>query len=386
MKNTFDEVDKKVICEFSEKCGGCSYAGMKYENELKIKQKYVDDLFRDIIKVDPIVAMFRPVYYRNKVHAVVGAGKKGIIAGTFEENTHNIINVENCLIEDKQCQDIIKTIKELLASFKYQPYDEDTRKGFIRHILLRKGFSTKEILLVIVTSSVAFPSKNNFVKVLREKHPEITTFVQNVNDKKTNMILGDRNITIFGNGYIEDVLCGLRFRISPASFYQINHQQTEKLYKAAINLADIKKTDTVIDAYCGIGTIGMVAAKKAGKVIGVELNSDAVADAEVNAKINGIKNIRFLCDDAGEFLVDYSMQAKADVVIMDPPRSGSTDDFLNSLIKIKPEKIVYISCNPETQIRDIKKLIKGGFKVESCQPFDLFPHTGHVETVALLSK
>ena len=240
-------------------------------------------------------------------------------------------------------------------------------------------------MLVIVTAGVAFPSKNNFLKVLCEKHPEITTIVQNINDRRTSMVLGKRNIVLKGKGYIEDVLCGCRFRISPTSFYQINHQQTEKLYKKAIQLADISKNDTVIDAYCGIGTIGIVASKKAGKVIGVELNSEAVSDAKINASINNIKNVTFVNADAGDFLVEYAKNAKADVVIMDPPRSGSTPEFLNSLLKIKPDRIVYISCGPDTQARDIKVLVKGGYKVTACQPFDLFPHTEHVETVVLLS-
>ena len=256
----------------------------------------------------------------------------------------------------------------------------------IRHILLRKGFSTKEIMLVIVTAGVAFPSKNNFLKALCEKHPGITTIVQNINDRRTSMVLGKRNIVLKGKGYIEDVLCGCRFRISPTSFYQINHQQTEKLYKKAIQLADISKNDTVIDAYCGIGTIGIVASKKAGKVIGVELNSEAVSDAKINASINNIKNVTFVNADAGDFLVEYAKNAKADVVIMDPPRSGSTPEFLNSLLKIKPDRIVYISCGPDTQARDIKVLVKGGYKVTACQPFDLFPHTEHVENICLLSR
>ena len=387
MTNRYDEKERRIHCAFSEKCGGCDYAGMKYDNELAVKQKYIEELFGEYVKVDDIVGMYRPIHYRNKVHAVVGLDdSRNVIAGTYEENSHRIVDTSDCMIEDSQCTDIIKDIKELIASFKYQPYDEDAGKGMIRHILLRKGFSTKEIMLVIVTAGVAFPSKNNFLKVLCEKHPEITTIVQNINDRRTSMVLGKRNIVLKGKGYIEDVLCGCRFRISPTSFYQINHQQTEKLYKKAIQLADISKKDTVIDAYCGIGTIGIVASKKAGKVIGVELNSEAVSDAKINASINNIKNATFVNADAGDFLVEYAKNAKADVVIMDPPRSGSTPEFLNSLLKIKPDRIVYISCGPDTQARDIKALVKGGYKVTACQPFDLFPHTEHVETVCLLSK
>ena len=376
-----------MLIESAEKCGSCAYAGMKYDNELKIKQGYVDKLFKDICPVDKITGMYRPVHYRNKVHAVVGEDKNGnIITGTYEENSHNIVPVSDCLLEDSHCSSIIATLRDLFKSFKYKPYNEDKGTGFIRHILLRKGFSTKEIMLVIVTAGVAFPSKNNFLRALCEKHPEITTIVQNINDRRTSMVLGKRNIVLKGKGYIEDVLCGCRFRISPTSFYQINHQQTEKLYKKAIQLADISKNDTVIDAYCGIGTIGIVASKKAGKVIGVELNSEAVSDAKINASINNIKNVTFVNADAGDFLVEYAKNAKADVVIMDPPRSGSTPEFLNSLLKIKPDRIVYISCGPDTQARDIKVLVKGGYKVTACQPFDLFPHTEHVETVVLLSQ
>ena len=386
MTNRYDEKERRIHCAFSEKCGSCDYAGMKYDNELAVKKKYIEQLFGEYVKVDDIVGMYRPIHYRNKVHAVVGLDdSRNVIAGTYEENSHRIVDTSDCMIEDSQCTDIIKDIKGLIASFKYQPYDEDAGKGLIRHILLRKGFSTKEIMLVIVTAGVAFPSKNNFLKVLCEKHPEITTIVQNINDRRTSMVLGKRNIVLKGKGYIEDVLCGCRFRISPTSFYQINHQQTEKLYKKAIQLADISKKDTVIDAYCGIGTIGIVASKKAGKVIGVELNSEAVSDAKINASINNIKNVTFVNADAGDFLVEYAKNAKADVVIMDPPRSGSTPEFLNSLLKIKPDRIVYISCGPDTQARDIKVLVKGGYKVTACQPFDLFPHTEHVETVVLLS-
>ncbi len=387
MTNRYDEKERRIHCAFSEKCGGCDYAGMKYDNELAVKKKYIEQLFGEYVNVDDIVGMYRPIHYRNKVHAVVGLDdSRNVIAGTYEENSHRIVDTSDCMIEDSQCTDIIKDIKGLIASFKYQPYDEDAGKGMIRHILLRKGFSTKEIMLVIVTAGVAFPSKNNFLKALCEKHPEITTIVQNINDRRTSMVLGKRNIVLKGKGYIEDVLCGCRFRISPTSFYQINHQQTEKLYKKAIQLADISKNDTVIDAYCGIGTIGIVASKKAGKVIGVELNSEAVSDAKINASINNIKNVTFVNADAGDFLVEYAKNAKADDVIMDPPRSGSTPEFLNSLLKIKPDRIVYISCGPDTQARDIKVLVKGGYKVTACQPFDLFPHTEHVETVVLLSQ
>ena len=222
-------------------------------------------------------------------------------------------------------------------------------------------------MVVLITSDIMFPSKNNFIKALLEAHPDITTIIQNVNGMSTSMVLGKRSKTLYGKGYIEDVLCGCRFRISAESFYQINPVQTEKLYKAGVQMANITNKDTVIDAYCGIGTIGISVASHAGKVIGVELNEQAVNDAQVNAKINKIKNIEFVNGDAGEFLVDYAQSKKrADVVIMDPPRSGSTPDFIKSVFKLKPRKVVYISCDPSTQVRDVKMFMKGGYKVKEC--------------------
>ncbi|MGN0329273.1 MAG: 23S rRNA (uracil(1939)-C(5))-methyltransferase RlmD, partial [Lachnospira sp.] len=377
---SYDEKNKTINCCYSLKCGSCVYSGMTYENELKVKQDYVSKLFKGVCNVDDIVGMYRPIYYRNKVHAAVGQDKNGnIITGSYQENSHKIVDTGECLIEDKVCKDIIITLKQLFKSFKYKPYNEDTGKGYMRHILLRRGFSTKEIMLVLVTGDNTFPSKNAFVKVLLDKHPEITTIVQNINSSNTSMILGKTSKVIYGKGYIEDVLCGCRFRISASSFYQINPQQTEKLYKTAIKMADITRKDTVIDAYCGIGTIGIAASKKAGKVIGVELNSEAVKDAEINAEINNIKNISFVNEDAGEFLVDYVSKHKADVVFMDPPRSGSSKEFLDSLGIIKPKRIVYISCNPETQRRDVEALMKYGYEVKKMVPFDMFPHTEHVE-------
>ena len=326
------------------------------------------------------------MYYRNKVHAVLGKNRNGeIISGTYQEGTHNIVNIKECLIEDKQCDKIIQSVKKLMKSFKYEPFDEDSHRGFIRHILVRKGFSTKEIMLVLITSEINFPSKNNFLKALLELHPEITTVVQNINAMNTSMVLGTRNKTLFGKGYIEDVLCGIRFRIGPSSFYQINPQQTEKLYKAAIKMAALNKNDVLVDAYCGIGTIGLACAAHVKNVIGVELNQDAVKDAEDNAKLNNINNIRFVNADAGDFLIEYSKNKKEDVVIMDPPRSGSTEEFLTSLIDIRPGRIVYISCNPDTQRRDIELLIKAGYKLKECRPFDMFPHTDDIENICLLT-
>ena len=295
--------------------------------------------------------------------------------------------MENCLIEDEKSQEIIRTIRGMLKSFKIRTYDEDTGYGLLRHVLIRRGFSTGEIMVVLVTGSPIFPSKNNFVKALRKAHPEITTVVLNVNDRQTSMVLGDREKPIFGSGFIKDRLCGCMFRISPKSFYQVNPVQTEILYQTAIDYAGLTGKETVIDAYCGIGTIGLIAAKKASKVIGVELNKDAVKDARINAKENKITNAAFYQGDAGRFMVEMAAKGeKADVVFMDPPRAGSDERFLSSVVKLSPKKVIYISCNPETLARDLKYLTKHHYKVEKIQPVDMFPFCDHVETVCSLSR
>ena len=243
------------------------------------------------------------------------------------------------------------------------------------------------MLVVLVVASPVFPSKNNFVKALRKEHPEITSIVLNINDKKTSMILGERNIVLYGKGYIQDELCGYTFRISPHSFYQVNPVQTERLYKKAIRLADLKGKEKVLDAYCGIGTIGMIASKQVKEVIGVELNRDAVRDAIGNAKGNGVKNIRFYQADAGEFMVAMAEQGEnVDVVFMDPPRAGSDEAFLQSVIKLAPKKVVYISCNPETLARDLGYLTKKKYKVTKICPVDMFPFTDHCEVITCLQR
>lgn len=375
-------------CNISKKCGGCQFQGIPYKEQLKKKQKKEQSLLGAYGKVCPIIGMENPYYYRNKVHAVFDRDRKGnIISGIYEEGTHRVVPVENCLIEDEKSQAIIWTIRGMLKSFKIRTYDEDTGYGLLRHVLIRRGFSTGEIMVVLVTGSPIFPSKNNFVKALRKAHPEITTVVLNVNDRQTSMVLGDREKPIFGPGFIKDRLCGCMFRISPKSFYQVNPVQTEILYQTAIDYAGLTGKETVIDAYCGIGTIGLIAAKKASKVIGVELNKDAVKDARINAKENKITNAAFYQGDAGRFMVEMAAKGeKADVVFMDPPRAGSAERFLSSVVKLSPKKVIYISCNPETLARDLKYLTKHHYKVEKIQPVDMFPFCDHVETVCCLVR
>ena len=375
-------------CPAAKKCGGCQYQGIPYEEQLKQKQIQVRKLLGSFGKVKPIIGMENPYHYRNKVHAVFDRQKNGtIVSGVYQEGTHKVVPVTECLIEDQKADAIINDIRGLLKSFKIKVYNEDTRYGLLRHVLIRRGFASGEIMVVLVLASPILPSKNNFVKALLKLHPEITTVLINVNDKKTSMVLGEKETVIYGKGYIEDQLCGCRFRISAKSFYQVNPVQTEVLYGKAVELAGLTGEERVLDAYCGIGTIGMIAAKSAREVIGVELNKDAVRDAVRNAKLNGIKNIRFFQGDAGAFMRKMAMQKeKADVVFMDPPRSGSTEEFMESAVRLSPEKIVYISCNPETLARDLKYLTKKGYQMKEAWPVDMFGFTGHVETVVLLSR
>ena len=377
-----------TTCPYAKKCGGCQYQGMDYAAQLKKKQKEMNKLLKDFGKPEPIIVMKDPLHYRNKVHAVFGRTRKGeIVSGTYEAGTHKIVNIDECMIEDEISQSIIRTIRGLLRSFKIRTYDEDTGYGLLRHVLVRRGFTTGQVMVVLVLSSPILPSKNNFVKALRKEHPEITTVVLNVNDKKTSMVLGERDIVLYGKGYIEDILCGCTFRISPQSFYQVNPVQTERLYQTAMDYAELTGKERVIDAYCGIGTIGMVAAKKAREVIGVELNRNAVKDARTNAKLNQIKNITFYEGDAGRFMVSMAEEGeKADVVFMDPPRSGSDEAFLSSVIRLSPKRIVYVSCGPDTLARDLKYLTRNGYQVRKMQPVDMFGFTEHCEMVVQLVK
>ena len=380
--------EKVTKCSVSKKCGSCQYQGVPYKEQLAAKQKRMKKLLGKFANVKPIIGMDDPFYYRNKVHAVFDRDKKGnIICGTYEAKTHKVVPIEECMIEDKISQEIIRTIRDMLKSFRIKTYDEDTGYGLLRHVLVRRGFSTDEIMVVLVIGSPIFPSKNNFVKALRKKYPQITTVVLNVNAKKTSMVLGERDIVIYGKGYIRDTLCGCTFRISPQSFYQVNPVQTEILYKTAIECAGLGRKETVIDAYCGIGTIGLVAAKRAKNVIGVELNPDAVRDARINAKENKITNARFYQGDAGEFMENMAENGEhADVVFMDPPRTGSDKKFMSSVIKLNPSRIVYISCGPETLARDLEYLTKHGYDVRKIQPVDMFSFTDHCENICLLTK
>ncbi len=386
-KNEAITKKKQGACPYAEKCGGCNMLDGDYVQHLNMKQKLVEGYLKEICEVMPIVGMEEPYYYRNKVHAVYANTKQGVISGVYQEGTHRVVPIDSCKIEDAKADKIIVDIRNLMKSFRMKAYDEDRGFGFLRHVLIRRGFHSGEIMVVLVTGTPIFPSKNNFVKELRRLHPEITTILQNINDRKTSMILGERELVLYGKGYIEDTLCEKTFRISAKSFYQVNPIQTELLYKKAIELAALTGKERVIDAYCGIGTIGLIASDAAKEVLGIEVNPDAVRDAIRNAKANRVKNIQFYRADAGTYMVQMAEQdMRADVVLMDPPRAGSDEAFLSSVVKLAPERIVYISCNPETLARDLKYLKQKGYEVGKAWPYDMFPWTGHVETVVGLQR
>ncbi len=402
-------------CPSARKCGGCQHSGMDYALQLRKKQRQMEELLGDFCRVEPILGMSDPLYYRNKVHHVFGRDKKGnILAGCYEAGSHRVVDIGECLLEDLKSQEIIRSIRSMLRSFKIRIYDEDSGYGLLRHVLVRRGFQSGEIMVVLVLASPILPGKNNFVKALLKEHPEITTIIINVNDEDTSMVLGKENRTIYGPGFIRDSLCGCTFRISPQSFYQVNPVQTELLYETAIRFAglwqdgsdpgmvpgtraDGKASGTersrtavhVIDAYCGIGTIGLAAAKVCPEcvVTGIELNPDAVRDARLNAKENDTSNTRFIVGDAGRYMQELAAAGeKTDIVFMDPPRSGSTRQFINAAVNMDPSRIVYISCGPDTLKRDLLYFQKKGYRATRIQPVDLFPFTEHVETVVLLSK
>ena len=378
---------KSGNCPLYKKCGGCQLQNLTYEQQLRYKQVKCIRLLGKFCRVGEIIGMENPYHYRNKVQAAFALDRhSNIISGVYQSSSHKIVPVTVCMTEDEKADEIIGTIRRLLKNFKLRPYNEDTGRGFLRHVLVKRGFKSGQIMVVLVTGTRDFPKKKDFVATLLKIHPEITTVVQNVNNQKTSMVLGNRSEVLFGDGYITEQLGDFSFRISPKAFYQINPIQTEVLYNTTLEFAGLTGKETVIDAYCGTGTIGIFASPKAKKVVGVELNPDAVKDACVNAKLNSAENTEFYNADAGEFLADAaSSNEKYDVVIMDPPRSGSTVKFLKSVVKLAPKTVVYVSCNPETLARDLMFLVRNGYKVKKIQPVDMFPHTNHVETVVLLS-
>ena len=379
--------EQKLNCPYRKKCGGCQLQNLTYDRQLSFKQVKAIKLLGKYCHVDEIIGMANPYHYRNKVQAAFFEKGGEILSGVYQSSTKSIVPVDTCMIEDPIADEIILTIRKLLKSFKLRPYNMDTNKGFLRHVLVKRSAKTNETMVVLVTATPEFKGESKFLSALLNRHSEITTIVQNVNQNYNGLMLGEKSKILYGDGYIEDELCGLKFRISPKAFYQINPTQTEVLYNKALDFAGLTGKERLLDAYCGTGTIGIIAAERVKRVVGVELNSDAVKDALTNAQINDIKNIEFYEADAGDFMVEAAaMGEKFDVVIMDPPRAGASIEFLRSLVTLSPEKVVYVSCNPETLSRDLSFLTRKGYKVQKIQPVDMFPHTEHVETVALLSR
>ena len=358
------------------------------EEQLRAKQLLVEECIGEFGPVEPVIRMKNPGRYRNKVTSIFGLDRKGRpVCGVYRQHSHEIVPVTDCLIENKRAGVIVQTIYSMLPSFKIRVYDEKTGFGLLRAVQIRTARTTGQIMVTIVTNGPAFPSKNHFVQALLQKHPEITTVVQNINSRATTMVLGTTEKIIYGPGYIEDELCGKRFRISSRAFYQVNSLQTEKLYRIAIDCAGLSGRERVIDTYCGIGTIGICAADKAAEVIGVELNPDAVKNAVMNAGLNGLQNVRFYNDDSGSFMEDLARKNEtADVVFMDPPRSGASDEFLQSLLVLSPKKIVYVSCNPVTLGENLAVLVDAGYRMKKAVPVDMFPFVEGIETVVQLSK
>lgn len=410
------------VCPVAQRCGACQSIDVPYDEQLSAKDAFVRELFADIVPaaaIRPILGMDEPYHYRNKVAspfapaprhgaAQKGGGAKakgarnaraksgsnaartsgGILTGMYAPHSHQLIDTHGCLVENQAANQVIQAIRAIMLKHGMQPYNEDTGQGFIRHAVIRVGHASGEMLVTIVTNGDEFPSSKAFCRELVKRCPAITTVVQNVNTSSTNVILGQQERTLYGPGFILDTLCGLSFRISSQSFYQVNAVQTEVLYEVAMELADLAHAERIIDAYCGTGTIGLVAAKRSGaQVIGVDSVESAIADARQNARHNGIENAQFVTADATRFMREQAAAGEgADLVFIDPPRAGSTPEFLDALAALAPARVVYISCNPETQARDLRILMQHGYRADAVQPVDMFPHTKHVECVALLSR
>ncbi len=378
-------------CITYKRCGGCNLRHIKYEETLRIKKEIVQNLINknlnNKIDVNDVIGMENPYYYRNKLQYPVGKNKDGIpVMGVFANRTHEIIPTKECLIQNKKAQEVANTIFSFIKENNIPIYDEKTRKDGIRHIIIKIGVSTNEIMCIIVTSQNNIKNEKELVNIIKNKYSEVKTIVKNINDKNTNVILGDRNIILYGDGYILDKLDKYKFKISTKSFYQINPIQTEKLYKKAIEFANLDKKDVLCDLYCGIGTIGIFASNKVKKVYGIEIVEEAIEMAKENAKLNNVDNIEFIAGDvevAFKKLLEDD-EVKPTAIIVDPPRSGLDNVTISKILETEVEKLIYVSCNPATLVRDIK-LLEEKYVVKEIQPVDMFPYTSHVECVCLLN-
>lgn len=370
-------------CPSAKKCGGCRNIHEPYENSLAFKQDKVNKLYAGK-KVETIIGMEDPYHYRHKIYASFSQTRDGrIIAGMYEENTHRLIDSRMCLIQHARANAILQTICTVATDMKLEAYDEDRGTGTLRHAYLRVSHANQEVLVVIVIGSKDLPGSRSFVQKIVSAHPEIRTVILNWNRENTSMILGPKDKVLYGKGYIEDEIDGMVFRISAHTFYQVNPVQTEVMYSTALQYAQLKKTDTVLDMCCGIGTISLLAARKARYVLGVEVNPKSIQDAGKNAVRNHIRNAEFLAMDGEEFI--HELLDTPDVVFLDPPRSGFSGSFMQALEKLGPQKIVYVSCNPVTQARDLK-VIESNYRIEKIQPVDNFPFTSELECIVSLTR
>ena len=376
----------------AKKCGGCPMLGLDYAEQLKQKEAAVRKLVGKYGPVAPIRGAENPCHYRNKVISTFAAGPGGkLVSGIYAAGTHKVLPVESCLLQDKVLDTVMQAVRAAASTCRYQPYNEDKGTGLLRHCLLRRGVVSGQVMVVVVTAQPVLPGAKNFVRALlaeaEKRHVPVTTVVQNYNPRRTSVVLGEEEKVLYGKGFILDTLCGKTYALSPRSFYQINHDQTEVLYGLAVEAARLTGKEVVLDAYCGIGTIGLTASGRAKQVVGVELNRDAVRDAIGNARHNDVKNARFFAADATQWITEAAAAGqRADVIFMDPPREGSTPQFIESVARMAPKRVVYVSCNPETMARDLALLTAKGYRAEGFTPVDLFPQTAHCETVVLLSK
>lgn len=369
-------------CKISQKCGSCQFIDMDYQKQLILKKKKYKELYKEFkVNVHDVIGMDHPYEYRNKV---IVAFDKNYNYGLYEESTHKIVPIEQCLLHDEITHQVLKKIQSLLKKYHMSIYDEKRNRGFLRHVLIRRGVQTNQTLVCLVASENMFKGSKNFCNELIKACPSVKTIVLNINKRKTSIVLSQEEKVLYGKGFIVDELCGLTFKISAQSFYQINHEQCTKLYQKVIELLDVKKDMNVLDTYCGIGTIGMVVASFVRNVIGVELNKEAYKDAINNARMNKINNIQFINQDATLFMKEHADKLKIDCVIMDPPRSGSTKEFIDSLKAMKPKTVIYVSCDPHSQVRDLKEFQRIGYRFKEVYLYDMFPHTDHVEAIVKL--
>lgn len=386
IKKSVDRI--QPLCGVCSACGGCQFQQYAYPAQLKYKTNKVKNAFkRHNINVEVLdtIGMENPYEYRNKIQVPIGRDPHGhIVSGFYRSGTHKIIPIDKCYIENPKASEIITQFKRLIKDFRYEPYNEDTGYGLFRHILIRTSYHYDDVMVTLVTTKDEFKGKNNFVQEFIKRCPKIKCIVQNINPRDTNVILGEKERVLYGSGHIKDSILGVDFLISSKSFFQVNPVQVEVLYSKALEFAELTKKDKVFDAYCGIGTISLIASKQADSVVGVEIVKEAIIDAKRNAKLNKIDNVEFICDDAvNAFENFYDNKKEFSVVFVDPPRKGLDEKVVNTLLKIKPKKIVYVSCDPETLARDVELLSKS-YDIKQVQPVDMFPMTFHVETVVSL--